>query len=82
MLFDSQARGDAKPDSDWDLLVLLDKPKVEMKDYDDISFALRSLGWDIDAIINTVIYSKKDWDKLSFSPFYKNVMNEGILLWD
>lgn len=53
-----------------------------MKDHDDISFALRSLGWDIDAIINTVIYSKKDWDKLSFSPFYKNVMNEGILLWD
>ena len=25
ILFGSQARGDARPDSDWDLLVLLDK---------------------------------------------------------
>ena len=32
ILFGSQARGDAREDSDWDLLVLLDKDKIT---YDD-----------------------------------------------
>jgi predicted nucleotidyltransferase len=35
ILFGSQARGDARPDSDWDLLVLLDKEKRNFnEDYD------------------------------------------------
>ena len=29
ILFGSQARGDAKEDSDWDILILLNKDKVE-----------------------------------------------------
>ena len=30
ILFGSQARGDARPDSDWDLLVLLNKEKKNL----------------------------------------------------
>lgn len=34
LLYGSRARGDNRPDSDWDLLLLLDKPKLSSKDYD------------------------------------------------
>ena len=33
-LYGSQARNEARPDSDWDILILLDKPKIEAEDYD------------------------------------------------
>lgn len=32
--------------SDWDLLILLDKPKVTFNDY-DVGYPFRELGWDI-----------------------------------
>ena len=38
VLFGSQARGDARPSSDWDLLLLLNKSKEQLRqdgDYDD-----------------------------------------------
>lgn len=34
-LYGSRARGDAHEDSDWDILILLNKPKLEAGDYDD-----------------------------------------------
>ena len=44
-LYGSQARGDAGANSDWDVLILLDKQKVEPEDYDNISYPLVELGW-------------------------------------
>ena len=34
LLFGSRARGDERPDSDWDILVLLDKEKITADDHD------------------------------------------------
>ncbi|WP_288325416.1 nucleotidyltransferase domain-containing protein [uncultured Phocaeicola sp.] len=80
VLFGSRARGDARDDSDWDILIILDKTKLEADDYDNISYPLRELGWRLKECINPVMYTLKDWMKYSFSPFYHNVTNEGIIL--
>jgi len=80
ILFGSRARGDAHADSDWDILILLDKERVMLEDIDNYSYPLRELGWDLGIDINTVLYTKENWKANSFTPFYKNVTNEGILL--
>lgn len=79
-LFGSQARGDARIDSDWDILILLDKPKIEAEDYDNLSYPLVELGWSINECISPVLYTVKDWMKYHFTPFFHNVKDEGILL--
>lgn len=80
ILFGSQARGDAHEDSDWDILILLDKDKLEEADHDKYSYPLFELGWRIDAQIHPLLYTLKDWLKRNFSPFYKNVEQDGIEL--
>lgn len=77
-LFGSRARGTEHADSDWDVLILIDKPKVTLQDYDKYSYPLRELGWDIDEIINPVIFSQQEWDKNHFTLFNHNVRREGI----
>ena len=78
ILFGSQARGDAHHESDWDILILLNKDKVELDDHDYISYPFFELGWNIDVQIHPILYTFKDWMERSFSPFYKNVEREGI----
>lgn len=80
ILYGSRARGDAREDSDWDLLILLDKPTIEQRDYDEIVYPLTALGWDLEEMIIPVIYTQKEWRKSRFTPFYKNVKREGVPL--
>ena len=79
-LYGSQARGNASLDSDWDVLILLDKQKIEAEDYDNVSYPLVELGWSLNECISPVLYTMKDWVKYRFTPFVHNVKNEGILL--
>lgn len=80
ILFGSQARGDARPDSDWDVLILLDKDKVTSQDVDDYSYPLRELGWDVNECVNALLFTKKEWQQNIASPFYENVTRDGIRL--
>jgi len=79
-LYGSRARGDYREDSDWDLLVIVDKPKIEQSDYDDITYPLTALGWDLGEMIIPVLYTKQEWKDSSFTPFYKNVERDRILI--
>mgnify|MGYP002623025564 CR=1 FL=1 len=77
ILFGSQARGDAHSESDWDVLILLNKDRVQLNDYDAYSYPLREMGWELGADINPILYTKSNWEKNRYTPFYKNVTKEG-----
>lgn len=47
ILFGSRVRRDAKADSDWDILVLLNKDKIVEQDHDHYTYPLWELGWQI-----------------------------------
>ena len=78
-LYGSRARGDAREDSDWDLLILLDKTKVTLDDY-DVAYPFREAGWDMGEEINPQVYSMEEWNGYSFTPFYKNVEHDKQVL--
>lgn len=80
ILFGSQARGDAREGSDWDILILLDKDRISPRDYDVYGYPLRELGWEYGENINPVLYTKQNWAKDLASPFVENVEREGVVL--
>jgi len=80
ILFGSRARGTARPDSDWDVLVLLDKDRITPTDHDAVTYPLRELGWQTNQMINPIMFTTRDWESKRFTPFYKNVMKEGVVL--
>ena len=80
ILYGSRARGDATATSDWDVLILIDKDRLEQSDYDEISYPFVLLGCEIGEEINPILYTKKEWQSYSITPFYERVASEGVLL--
>lgn len=80
VLFGSRARNDAREDSDWDILILVDKDKIRNDDFDTIAYPLFELGWNIGEMIHPILYTFSDWKKRSFTIFHKTVEEEGIAL--
>ena len=81
ILFGSRARGDARHDSDWDVLVLLGKDRITASDQDAVAYPIHEIGWEIDEMINPVMYTMRDWESKRGTPFYENVTREGVALW-
>ena len=80
VLFGSQARGDSHNDSDWDILVLLDKDVLTQDDYAKFSYPFWELGWKIDAMIHPAVYTMNDWKTKANPIFRKNIERDGIVL--
>lgn len=79
-VYGSRARGDAAPDSDWDVLILLDKPSISLGDYDKYSYPLWELGWKYDTLINTTLFTRKEWKENSYTLFNHNVRTDAVAL--
>lgn len=80
ILYGSRARGDNRTDSDWDLLVLLNRSQRENSDFAEISYPLMELGFSLGQYFSVHTYSQQEWQKMSFLPFYKNVERDKIQL--
>lgn len=81
ILYGSEARGDARPDSDIDLLILVDEPQLTPECEQEIIRPLYELEVKSGVIINPMIMLCKLWENRPFqTPFSLNVMNEGIIL--
>ena len=68
ILFGSRARGTEHEGSDWDVLILLDKPKVTLQDYDKYSYPLRELGWDMLKPLSIITCAISLGSSLSLNP--------------
>jgi uncharacterized protein len=80
-LFGSRARGDFRPDSDWDILILVDSKQVTNEIEDKFRDGLFDIEIDSGQIISAFIYPKDYWKStLLYSPLYKKVNKEGIQL--
>lgn len=81
-LYGSRARGDARPDSDIDLLILLPdyyEGKEYVKKHSDISDKLYYLSLELGVDISPLILLRKKFFERK-TPFTINVINEGIEL--
>ncbi|MDC7304041.1 nucleotidyltransferase domain-containing protein, partial [Bacteroides cellulosilyticus] len=80
ILFGSQARRDATTDSDWDMLLLLDKEKITPSDFDTYAYPFVELGWNLGEYFSMKLYTLSEWMKRKGTPFFKNVEEEGVEL--
>ncbi len=80
-LYGSQARGNAKKLSDWDLLILLNSSIVSFDFETKFMDEFYDLELETGEIISPMIYSKKDWNlNYSVTPLFENIKNEGVRL--
>ena len=79
LLYGSRARGDYHEGSDWDLLVLLNRPQ-EASDFQNIAYPIMELGFDLGEYFSVQTYSQEEWETMSFLPYYKNVEQDKIVL--
>jgi len=79
ILYGSRARGDAREDSDYDLLVLVDR-EVDMDLERAVVDRLVPLEVRTGQILTVLIYSRTRWNSAQYRamPFHRNVTREGV----
>ena len=81
ILYGSRARSVAEPESDYDLLVLVEGPLNRQLE-DRISDRLYALELESGTVLSLLVYEERTWDTplCKAMPLHRNVDREGILL--
>jgi len=81
ILYGSRARGDNKQDSDWDVMILLNRKNVDKKVEQTFRHHLFDIELEIGVPVSVFVYSKSDWEgKYSITPLFQSIKKEGILI--
>jgi len=78
ILFGSRSRGDAEADSDYDVLLLVDKRTREMENQvDDIAYEmLDKYG----AVVIIFVFEMETFERETQEPLFCNIRREGVVL--
>ena len=77
ILYGSQARGDAEPGADIDVLVVLEGPVDACKEISRTSHIVADLSLEHDEVISCVFMDQERFTK-RFGPLLRNIRKEGI----
>jgi uncharacterized protein len=78
-LFGSQARGDAEPESDIDVLVVLKPPVNPGEEIKRTGKAISDLSLEYDVVISCLFMDETHYQTRN-SPLLRNIRKEGVLL--
>jgi len=79
ILYGSHARGEALKDSDWDILVLLNKDSVTLETEQQFRHHLLDVELQIGEAISVFVRAKSEWEtKYKITPLYKSIRLEGV----
>lgn len=80
-LYGSRARKTAREDSDWDVLILVEKDNITLKDEQSFRHKMVDVEIETGQSVSTFVFSVKEWfSKYAVTPLYSNIQREGILL--
>lgn len=81
ILYGSRARGNYNTDSDWDILILVDKENVSLQLEQEYRHHLIDLELEIGEPISVTVHSEKKWkSEYSVTPLYKSIEEDGVML--
>ena len=81
-LYGSRARGDAREDSDWDMLLLLDQQENNADDFKKYVYPIMERGFDLWQYFSIQTYTKNDWYNGPHAMFYYNVEKDKQLIYE
>lgn len=80
ILFGSQARGDERDDSDWDLMILT-RQKTNLSHEQKFRHALFELELEFNISLSVFVKYKPEWEtKYVATPLYKNILADGVTI--
>lgn len=79
ILYGSRARGEAGPESEWDILILINQEKQTREIENKYRDQILEIELEFGQSISSIIINKDDWEgKYSITPLYENIKNEGL----